>query len=163
LLFLFTYISNVGRSSLFLLYIAEEERRRRKACFRVPLFSNRPLTGLGVDDVDDDAEVGFTSSFFLGANVTTKGVRNLSLANPWIVSQESSDVIGKGQQREKQEFWRFLQIRRSFAEGFATDSSNKLIDCCCSLSLFMDVFFWVTGCVCSKDATNPPCPCCSSR
>lgn len=61
-----------------------------------------------MDDVDDDAEVGFTSSFFLGANVTTKGVRNLSLANPWIVSQESSDVIGKGQQREKQEFWRFL-------------------------------------------------------
>jgi hypothetical protein len=38
LLFLFTYISNVGRSSLFLLYIAEEERRRRKACFLCATF-----------------------------------------------------------------------------------------------------------------------------
>jgi hypothetical protein len=38
-----------------------------------------------------------------------------------------------------------------------------LIDCCCSLSLFMDVFFWATGCVCSKGATNPPRPCSSSR
>lgn len=138
----------------------EEEERLAFVCH---FFSNRPLRGLGVDDVDADAEMGFTSSFFLGANVTTKGVRNLSLANPWIVSQESSDFIGKGQQREKQEFWRFLQIRRSFAEGFATDSSNKLIHCCCSLSLFMDVIFWATGCVCSKGVTNPPCPCNSSR
>ncbi len=145
------------------LHCRRREKKKKGLLFVCHFFSNRPLRGLGVDDVDDDAEMGFTSSFFLGANVTTKGVQNLSLANLWIVSQESSDFIGKGQQREKQEFWRFLQIRSSFAEGFATDSSNKLIDCCCSLSLFMDVFFWATGCVCSKGATNPPCPCSSSR